>query len=146
MTYNQSRSVQAMSIPTDPRSFLIEPAKGQILENKKPDQALIEVVNIQPVNKNSLLCKCDVHIIPWKMTIKEISVFEKGANRWIALPSRQSTDSMGQIKYHEQITFDSDAIKNRFRNQIMGAIDKFIAENPEMKVPDLIQPMDDLPW
>lgn len=107
---------------------------------------MLEVTNIQAVNKGSLLCKCDVHIKPWQMTLREICVFEKGTNRWIALPSKETDDGFGGKKFNEMIVFDTDAVKNRFRNQIMGAIDKFLKENPEMKAPDVIKEDDGLPF
>ncbi len=107
---------------------------------------MLEVQNINAVNKGTLLATCDVHIIPWKMTLHEIKVFEKGANRWIGMPSREFTNDQGEKKYTELLTFDTEAIKNRFRNQIMGAIDKFLAENPEMKPEDVVKEDDELPF
>ncbi len=107
---------------------------------------MLEVININPIQKGSLLATCDVHIIPWKITFCEIKIFEKGASRWINLPSKEVISDSGEKRYVELITFDNDGIKNRFRSQIMGAIDKFLAENPEMKVPDPIQVDDDVPF
>jgi len=122
-------------------------ATGQILCFKNKESMMLEVLNIEPVNKGSLLCKCDVRIAPWQMTLRGICVFEKGQNRWITLPSREFDDNMtGAKKYVELIAFDTDAIKNRFRNQIMGAIDRYLQENPEMKAKDVIQESDGLPW
>lgn len=107
---------------------------------------MIEVTNINPVHKNSLLATCDVHIIPWKITLNEIKIFEKGANRWIGMPSREFVNDAGEKKYIELVTFDNDGIKNRFRNQIMAAIDKYLAGNPEMKMEDAIKETDDVPF
>jgi hypothetical protein len=44
------------------------------------------------------------------------------------------------------VSFDNEGVKNRFRNQITGAIDKFLEENPEMKQEDVIKLHDDLPF
>ena len=93
-----------------------------------------------------MLATCDVHIIPWKITLQEIKIFEKGANRWIGLPSREFVSDAGEKKYVELITFDSEGIKNRFRSQIMGAIDKFLDSNPGMKPEDAIKDSDELPF
>ena len=41
---------------------------------------MIEVQNINAVNKGSLLATCDVHIVPWKLTFHEVKIFEKGAS------------------------------------------------------------------
>lgn len=107
---------------------------------------MLEVLNINPIQKGSLLATCDVHIIPWKTTFCDIKIFEKGASRWISLPSKEMVNDMGEKKYIELIQFDNDGIKNRFRSQIMGAIDKFLAENPEMKVEDIVKIDDDVPF
>lgn len=107
---------------------------------------MIEVLNINPINKGSLLATCDVHILPWKMTIHEIKIFQKGENRWIALPTSEFVNKAGEVKYKEHLSFDNDAVKNRFRNQIMGAIDKFISENPDLKPEDVIKLDDECPF
>lgn len=107
---------------------------------------MIEVENINAVDKGSLLATCDVHIIPWKLRLHEVKIFQKGANRWIGLPAREYSNDMGEKKYIELITFDSEAVKNRFRSQIMGAIDKFLEQNPDMKPVDVINTDDDMPF
>ena len=107
---------------------------------------MLEVQNINPIQKGTLLATCDVHIIPWKMTLHEIKVFEKGTNRWLGMPSKEFTSDTGEKKYTDLVTFDNEGVKNRFRSQIMGAIDKFLAENPEMKPEDIIKPDDEIPF
>lgn len=107
---------------------------------------MIEVTNINPIQKGALLASCDVHIKPWKLTLIDVKIFEKGANRWITLPAQEITTSAGEKKYKEMILFDNDSIKNKFRSQIMGAIDKFLQGNPEMKTEDVIIDSDDLPF
>ena len=107
---------------------------------------MIEVENINAVNKGSLLAICDVHIIPWKMRLHEVKVFQKGANRWIGMPAKEYTNDMGEKKYTDLITFDNEAVKNRFRNQIMGAIDKYLVSNPDMKPEDVVKEGDEMPF
>lgn len=107
---------------------------------------MLEVQNIKALNKGSLLAVCDVHIKPWKLTMKEVKIFQKGANRWIALPAKEMSLPSGEKKYVELIAFDSEEIKNRFREQIMAAVDKFLEANPDMKPEDVIKYDDDLPF
>lgn len=107
---------------------------------------MIEVENINPVNKGSLLATCDVHIIPWKLRLHEVKIFEKGASRWIGMPAREYINNENEKKYVELITFDGDAVKNKFRSQIMGAVDKFLQGNPEMKTADVIKETDEIPF
>jgi hypothetical protein len=107
---------------------------------------MLEVQNINAINKGTLLAVCDVHIVPWKLTLKEIKIFEKGANRWIGMPAREFVNEMGEKKYIELMEFDNEGVKNRFRSQIMGAIDKFLSENPDMKPEDVVKEDDSLPF
>ncbi len=107
---------------------------------------MIEVQNINPVGKGSLLAVCDVHIKPWCLTLHEVKIFEKGANRWLGMPSKDFTNEQGEKKYTDLITFDNDGVRNRFRSQVMGAVDKYLAENPEMKLEELVKADDDLPF
>lgn len=106
---------------------------------------MLTVENIRAVQKGSLLATCDVHILPWKMTIHEIKIFEKGPNRWINLPCREQVDAAGNKKYIDMISFDNEGVKSRFKDQIMGAIDKYLSSNPEMKPEDVITE-DELPF
>ena len=107
---------------------------------------MIEVQNINPIQKGSLLATCDVHIKPWHMTLHEVKIFEKGANRWIGMPAKEFTTPEGEKKYTDLVTFDNENVKNRFRSQVMGAIDKFLEANPEMTPEDVVKETDDLPF
>jgi len=107
---------------------------------------MIEVSNINAVNKGSLLATCDVYIVPWDQELNEVKIFEKGANRWLGMPSREFINGAGEKKYIELVNFRKEATKNRFRAQIMGAIDKYLAANPDMKPEDVIKEDDLLPF
>lgn len=107
---------------------------------------MIEVLNINPIQKGNLLATCDVHIKPWKLTMIEVKIFEKGANRWINLPSKEFTTETGEKKYTEMLVFDTEVIKNRFRAQILKAVDEYLAGNPEMKFEDVIKQEEELPF
>lgn len=107
---------------------------------------MLEVQNINSVNKGSLLATCDVHIIPWKMTLHEVKIFQKGSNRWLGMPAREYTSDLGEKKYTDLVTFDNEGVKNRFRSQIMGAVDKYLESNPDLKPEDVIKENDELPF
>ena len=99
---------------------------------------MIEITNINPVMKKSLLATCSVYIKPWHLFLHEVMIFEEGARRWIALPS-QVFEKDGEKKYKELVAFDSEGAKKRFRDQIMLAVDKFLAENPNCQPEDVIK-------
>lgn len=109
-------------------------------------KTMIEVQNINPIRKGSLLASCDVYIEPWKLTLHDVKIFEKGVNRWVGMPCKELVGENGEKKYIELITFNGEAVKNRFRSQIMGAIDKFLAENPSLEPEDVIKMSDDVPF
>lgn len=98
---------------------------------------MIEVRNINPVNKNSLLATCDVYIKPWKYTFIGCKIFQKGAQIWVNMPSVEK-DVNGEKKYIETGKWDSEAIHKRFKEQVMQAWDAYVAENPDLKQPDAI--------
>ena len=106
---------------------------------------MIEIQNINPVMKKSLLATCSVYIKPWHMTLHEVMIFEEGARRWINLPS-QVYEKDGEKKYKELITFDNDSARKRFRDQIMTDVDKFLAENPNCTPPDVIRDDSEFPF
>jgi len=62
------------------------------------------------------------------------------------MPAREFVNEMGEKKYIELMEFDNEGVKNRFRSQIMGAIDKFLSENPDMKPEDVVKEDDSLPF
>lgn len=107
---------------------------------------MIDVQNINKIGKGSLLATCDVRIIPWKLILHEVKIFEKGTNRWLGMPSREFVNDAGEKKYIDLITFDDEAVKNRFRSQIMGAIDKYLAANPDMKPEPVITEDQEVPF
>ena len=106
---------------------------------------MLEIQNIRPVNKGNLLATCDVRIVPWKYTFLGVKIFEKGQNRWINMPTIQK-EINGEVKYIETGKWDNEGLQNRFRSQIMGAVDKFLADNPDMKPEDAIKETDEVPF
>lgn len=100
---------------------------------------MIHIENINAVQKGSLLATCDVYIAPWDMEINEVKIFEKGANRWLGLPSREFINQAGEKKYVELINFRKESTKSRFRAQILAAVDAFLQSNPEMTPQDIIR-------
>ncbi len=107
---------------------------------------MLQVENINPVNKGTLLATCSVKIVPWKLTLHEVKIFEQGAKRWIGMPAREFVAPDGSKKYQELITFDCDAAKNRFRSQIMEAVDTYLQANPDLKAEDVIKEDEDMPF
>lgn len=100
---------------------------------------MIEVSNVFPIGKGSLLCVCDVKIVPWKLILKEVKVFEKGANRWVSLPCKEVEQSDGTKKYVELIDFESSMVRRRFVDQLRDAVSLFLDDNPDLQPEDAIK-------
>ena len=99
---------------------------------------MIDITNINVLNKGNILATCTVHIRPWKLKINEVIVFQKGQNRWISLPSRKF-DKDGETKYFPLMEFDDNGADKRFRDQIMTAIDAYISKNGDLTPEDTIK-------
>jgi len=107
---------------------------------------MLEVQNINAVNKGSLLATCDVHIVPWKLTMHDVKIFEKGSNRWIGMPSKEIPNGDFEKKYVELIKFRKSATSNRFKEQILNAVKKELTANPNMEPIDAIKELGDFPF
>lgn len=99
---------------------------------------MIEVENIEKIDKGALLAMCDVHIKPWKLTLCEVKIFQKGQNMFLGMPSRSFTNDAGDTKYVELIKFDSDSVKKRFQSQILKAVEEYLEKNPNMEPEPII--------
>lgn len=115
------------------------------LQEKKMNEKLIEISDVEPINKGALLATCSVRIVPWKLTFHDVKIFSKGQNRWLTLPSKEFTNQTGEKKYIPQITFDSDSVATRFRNQVMAEFDFYLEGNPDMTPEPLIR-NEDVPF
>ncbi len=112
---------------------------------KQKDFIMIEVFNINPINRGDLLASCSVHIIPWKLKIHKINIFQKGAKQWISLP-REKYEVSGETKYSDLLEFTDLGATKRFRDQIMDAVDSYIKKNGTLQPEDVIKPLDDFPF
>ena len=105
---------------------------------------MIKVTNVNPINKGDVLASVSVYIAPWKLKINEVLVFQKGVNRWIALPSRKFEQN-GETKYAKLLEFDDNAEK-RFRDQIMEAVDLYIEQQGDLVAEDTIKDSEPFPF
>ncbi len=79
------------------------------------------------------------------MTFHEVMVVQKGANRWVNLPSRKY-ESNGETKYQKLMEFDDSAVEKRFRDQIMQAVDAYIMKNGDLVPEDVIKDDESFPF
>jgi len=99
---------------------------------------MIEVISVNPINKGDMLASVSVAIKPWKLKIHEITVMQKGVNRWVNLPQRKY-EANGETKYAKQLEFDDAGVEKRFRDQIMAAVDEYIMRNGDLVPEDVVK-------
>lgn len=107
---------------------------------------VIQISNVQAVQKNSLFATCDVYIRPLDLELCRVCIFQKGANRWLGMPSAKWEGKDGETKFEELVKFRSDATKKRFRDQVMQAIDKYLMQNPNLDPEPFVDEMSALPF
>lgn len=99
---------------------------------------MIEITSVNPINKGDILATISVYIKPWKLKIHEVMVVQKGANRWVNLPSRKY-ESNGETKYAKLLEFDDNATEKRFRDQVVLAVDEYINRHGDLVPEDVIK-------
>jgi hypothetical protein len=72
-------------------------------------------------------------------------VVQKGANRWVNLPSRKY-EANGETKYQKLMEFDDAATEKRFRDQIMKAVDEYTERNGDLVPEDVIRENQSFPF
>jgi len=106
---------------------------------------MIDVFNVNAINKGDLLASCSVEIKPWKLKIHNIMVFQKGQNRWVSLP-REKYESQGETKFRDFLEFTDASALKRFRDQILSAVESYIDQNGSLEPEDVIKDGDDFPF
>lgn len=106
---------------------------------------MIEVFNVNPVHKGDLLASCSVEIKPWKLKIHQVTIFQKGLNRWINLP-RDKFESGGETKYRDLMEFTDLGANKRFRDQILEQVDAYIQQHGDLIPEDVVKPNEPFPF
>ena len=66
--------------------------------------------------------------LPSGMVLHNLMLHEKGDSRWIGFPAREWTDQQGQKQFARFIEFASRAAADRFRELVLDALDRHLAE------------------
>lgn len=91
----------------------------------------IRVTEFKPVERNTLQGFCTIRIAEMRLTIHDIAVHQKGAERWCQLPSKPqlSRDGValrdrqtGKILYATLLEFDSKAVRDAFNRAVIAAL------------------------
>ena len=96
----------------------------------------IKISNVSMKNKGALILQCDIELVPWGLSLREVRYFEKGQNYWIGMPCRSWKGDDDQWCFKELIQFTDTDTKERFRksicDKIREAIENGVDETPAM--------------
>jgi hypothetical protein len=87
----------------------------------------IIIADWKPHHKHTLIGFASVRL-PSGMVIHKVTVHEKGEARWVGLPSREWTNDQGVKQYAKLIEFTDRRIANKFRDQVLEALDQYLEE------------------
>lgn len=106
---------------------------------------MIEISNINPINKGSVLATCTVHVKPWKLKFHKVMIFQKGINRWVTLPS-EKYEADGETKYKDLMEFDDATVAKRFKEQVLLAVDLYIDQHGDLTPEDVVKKDEAFPF
>lgn len=99
--------------------------------------------NKAPSDRGPLVGFADVLIPEWRITIKNIAVFQKGAARWVNMPQRTYTGRDGSTQYEPLMEWSEKSVGNRFRKALLSKLEaeghldpKKIIYRPDYRPPD----------
>lgn len=88
---------------------------------------VITIADWKPLEKNTLKGTFSA-TMPSGMVFHRVMLHEKGSLRWIAFPAQEYFDAQGVKKYVNFIQFTSREVADRFRDQILAALDRVLEE------------------
>ena len=86
----------------------------------------ITIAGWKPLSKNTLRGFFSATLSSG-MVIHNLALHEKGEARWIGLPSREWSNDAGEKQYAKLIEFTDRQTANRFRDQVLEALDRHLA-------------------
>ena len=87
----------------------------------------IQISDWRPHEKNTLRGFFTI-TLQSGMIIHDVMLHEKAENRWISFPAREWTDQQNQKQFVRFIDFRDRATADRFRDQVLAALDAHFQE------------------
>jgi hypothetical protein len=79
----------------------------------------------RPHRKNSLVGFFTA-TLPSGLVLHDLMLHERNGARWISFPAREWKNAQGEKQYARLIGFSSRAADDRFRDQVLAALDKHL--------------------
>jgi len=95
----------------------------------------MEISNLKRIDKNSLVATFDLTITKWgNFIIRNMTLFEKGSQRWIGFPSRKYEED-GKPKYFIYNGFKDRNIQDAFQKQVLKLLEPELAKQNIQQTP-----------
>jgi hypothetical protein len=90
---------------------------------------MIEILKFEMVNKGALVARFTVKMHKWGgLNIRDCTLFESGAKRWITLPSKPY-EVEGKKKYFSYLAYEDRAVDDKFREMILKEADAYMEKH-----------------
>ncbi|HEY7388845.1 MAG TPA: hypothetical protein VH640_10065 [Bryobacteraceae bacterium] len=87
----------------------------------------IQIADFRPLNKNTLRGFFSA-MLPSGLVFHDLMLHERDDARWVGFPAREWTDKSGVKQYVRFIEFRDRETANRFRDEILTALDEHLKE------------------
>jgi hypothetical protein len=85
----------------------------------------IVIADWRPHSKNTLRGFFTA-VLPSGLVLHDLMLHERNGARWVGFPSREWKDAEGNRQFACLIDFSSRATANRFREQVLDALDAYL--------------------
>lgn len=83
---------------------------------------MIKILNYRPMNKGHLVGYLDVEIEPWKLEVRDLTVWNKDGRAWVNMPAKKYTKDDGSQGFSEVVRFVDSEYKENFRKAVLAAL------------------------
>jgi hypothetical protein len=87
----------------------------------------ITIADRKPHSKNTLRGFFTA-TLPSGLVLHDLMLHERDDARWIAFPGRERKDAQGQRQFARFVEFRDRETANRFRDQMLEALDRYLLE------------------
>ena len=90
----------------------------------------IQITSWRPHEKKTLKGFCSA-TLPSGMVIHDLTVHERGGDKWVSYPSREWVDQKGEKQFSPIIGFTNRSAADHFRDQVLEALGRYFSEVPD---------------
>jgi hypothetical protein len=69
-------------------------------------------------------------VLPSGLVFHDLMLHERNGARWIAFPAREWVDAAGKKQYARFVEFSSREAADKFRDQVLVELDRFLEARP----------------